>query len=119
MKRSIVVAIIVLAVFFVTANSVIAGPIDRYIGKMRGWKATTGLKGKYKDQSFTLYTGSTLVMERDRRNGKIWIVGIYYPSEENEDEPWACVIALKKVEISPRDVVLNINISEEWFHHCY
>ena len=119
MKRSIVAAAIALAVFIVTANSVIAGPIDRYIGQMRGWKTTTGLKGKYKGESFTLYAGSTLVMERDRRNGKIWIVGIYYPSEENENEPWECVIALKKVEISPRDVVLNINISEEWFHHCY
>lgn len=119
MKRSIVLTALVLAVFIVTAHSAIAGPIDRYIGKIRGWKTTTGLKGKYKAESFTLYAGSIVVMERDRRNGKIWIVGIYYPSEENEDETWECVIALKKIEISPRDVVFNVNISEEWIHHCY
>lgn len=120
MKRLIVLTALVLVVFIVTANSVSAGPIDRYIGHMRGYKTATGVKGKYKGESFTLYAGSILVMERDRRNGKIWIVGIYHPNEENnEGETWACVIALKKIEISPRDVALNVNISEEWIHHCY
>lgn len=118
MKRMIVLTVVV-TLFIVTAHNAIAGPIDRYIGKIRGWKTTTGLKGKYKGESFTLYAGSIVVMEVDRRNGKIWIVGIYYPSEENENEPWECVIALKKVEISPRDVMLNVNINEEWIHHCY
>ncbi|MEK7482141.1 MAG: hypothetical protein AAB607_02230 [Patescibacteria group bacterium] len=86
---------------------------------MQGWKATTGLKGNYKGKPFILYSGDRLVMERDRRDGKIWIVGIYYPDVENEKETWECVVAIKKVEISRLDVVLNVNINEEWIHHCY
>lgn len=118
MKRSVVLAV-AMAVIFITAHSTVAGPIDRYIGQMRGWGATTGLKGNYRGKPFILYAGDRLVMEMDRRDGKIWIVGIYYPDVENEENVQECVVALKKIEIHRLDVVLNVNINEEWIHHCY
>lgn len=118
MKKIIVLIVMALAIIFMTAKDMVANPIDRYIGQMRLYKTTVGLKGKYKDKPFFLYPGDRLVIERDNRNGKYWIMGIYYPDLEGSDNEKECVVALKKIEISHLDIVLNVNINEEWLHHC-
>lgn len=115
--RKIAGLVIVIAAFFTLAGAAHACPADRFIGKIRIWQEASAPKdGKAK--LLVLYPGDQLVIERDNRNGDIWVIGIYDSNMESGDEIEECVMPIRKTKVSPADVVFNVNINEKMIFRC-
>ena len=114
---ALVIAVLVL-LFSSLAETAFAKPIDRFIGQIRTQREFLEINDQ-KNKKHILYHGDTLVIERDNRNGKMWVIGKYYTDASNEIvSPTNCIIFFQKKEISPAIAAFGVNINERGISPC-
>lgn len=114
----VVLAVIFLATLFSCIKVADAKPVDRFIGQIRTQTEFREVIGP-KKKKYMLYHGDILLMERDNKNGKIWILGKYYTDADIETiHPTECIISFQKTEISAPVTTFNINMNEEKIETC-
>lgn len=120
MKRMIVaLAVMICAILLMSEKASSAVPIiDRFIGQVRILKEVRGESGEHKGKLFILYHGDSVIMERNNRTGKMWIVGVYRSITNAIDKGKECIISFQRTEISSFHVAIGVFINEEWIPQC-
>lgn len=121
MKRMIAVLAVMLCmtVLLMSEKASSAVPIiDRFIGQVRILKEVRGEGGEYKGKLFILYHGDAVIMERNNRTGKMWIVGVYRSTTNAIDKGKECIISFRRTEISHSDTALGVLITGRVFPQC-
>lgn len=121
MKRMIVaLAVMICAtVLLISEKASSAVPIiDRFIGQVRILKEARGEGGEYKGKLFILYHGDAVIMERDNRTGKMWIVGVYQSTADATHRGKECIISFQRTEISHSDTAIGVLINGRVFPQC-
>lgn len=117
-KMPVVLLAVVAALFFSLIEDTFAKPIDRFIGQIQTRKDFREVTGPEK-KKYMLYHGDVLLMERDNKSGKVWILGKYYTDADIETvNPTECIISFQKTEISAPVTTFNINMNEEKIGIC-
>lgn len=120
MKKTVTALVVVLTAFFFThAGTARANPIDRFIGQIHEWDAFPEVNGKGNEEVI-LYHGDVLVMERDNRNGKVYVIGKYYTDAyTGTAHPIACIMPLERTGIAPpHAITFNFDLSHENIDTC-
>lgn len=117
-KMLVVLTAVFLATLFSCIETADAKPVDRFIGQIQTrteFREAIGPKKK----KYMLYHGDVLLMERDNKSGKVWILGKYYTDADVETvHPTECIISFQKTEISAPVTTFNINVNGERIDQC-
>lgn len=126
MKKMILVVsrifVVVFILFLVQAQECFANPIDLFIGQLDVKKSVeaVGATGHNKGKLFILYHGDRVVIERNSKTGKLFLVGIYtmsldpdfYPGIDDE-----CIVRVERVRV--KNFTLNVDINNTDIKSCF
>ncbi|MCR4322723.1 MAG: hypothetical protein NUV61_01385 [Candidatus Azambacteria bacterium] len=121
MKRMIVALAVMICttVLLISEKASSAVPIiDRFIGQVRVLKEVRGASGEHKGRLFILYHGDSVIMERDNKTGKVWIIGVYQTTANAINKGKECVISFQRKEISRSDTAFGVLINGRAFPQC-
>lgn len=109
--------VIVLSFFLMIANSSTTTPyVDRFIGQMQN-RITVEGEGVYKEKKYILSMEDRVVIERDNKAGRAFLIGIFvWPIGQDE----GCVIPIKKKEIKFSEFAIFIDLDySPPIYYCY